>query len=51
MSLETKLLLVAINEIVQLSETKEEIFESLQRIAGAEGITLEKLEPRKKGDS
>jgi len=41
---ETKALLVAVGEIIRKSRTREEIYQSIVRMANAEGVILKPLE-------
>jgi hypothetical protein len=48
MAYDTKVLLIAIGEIVAKSESKEEIYQAVSDMANAEGVVLKSLEERKK---
>jgi hypothetical protein len=49
MSYETKVLLIAIAEIISRSKDVEEIYTAIQKMANAEGILLESLEEKRSG--
>ena len=47
MSYETKVLLIAIAEIISKSKGVEEIYSAVQKMANAEGLILESLEEKR----
>jgi len=50
MTYETKVLLIAIAEIISKSESIEEVYEALAKMANAEGVILEPLKKKPKQD-
>ena len=50
MGYETKVILVAVADIIQTSKTLEEAFERVARIANAEGVVITKQEQTDKDD-
>ena len=50
MSYETKVLLIAIAEIISKSKTIEEIYKAVAAMANAEGVILEALEEKRNGN-
>jgi len=44
MGYETKVILVALAELVKKSKTVEEVYELIVKMANAEGVVIEKLE-------
>ena len=51
MGFETKVILRAILSIVQLSKTKEEIYERIVELANAEGVAVTKIENNEESGS
>jgi len=46
MSYETKVILIAIGNIIQKAESIDEIFELVQEMANAEGVILKRRKPK-----
>ncbi|MCL2851479.1 MAG: hypothetical protein FWE20_00375 [Defluviitaleaceae bacterium] len=49
MAYDTKVLLIAIAEIVKKSESKREIYDTLAKMANAEGVVLEPFDEQQGG--
>ena len=51
MAYETKVLLIAIGEIIRKSGSIEEIYEAISEMANAEGVILKPLEEKNKDNN